>query len=28
MIDDEYNPTAPTDYSSFKQKRFFSIFKD
>ncbi|KAL7072274.1 hypothetical protein ACQ4LE_008608 [Meloidogyne hapla] len=21
MIDDEYNPTAPTDYSSFKQKR-------
>uniref|UniRef100_A0A183CS02 Pre-mRNA-processing protein 45 n=1 Tax=Globodera pallida TaxID=36090 RepID=A0A183CS02_GLOPA len=21
MVEDEYNPTAPTNYSSFKQKR-------
>ena len=21
MVEDEYNPTAPTDYASFKQKR-------
>jgi hypothetical protein len=21
MIEDEYNPTAPTEYASFKQKR-------